>query len=160
MLTWRGEPLPYVPYAYQHPRYWQVAQEETKGSGNLLSSQRLFRDTEDKAELTDAVMIPVENIRRRLLLIGCEDDSLWPTAHYIRRMDERLKSRPHACRYDALIYEHGTHFAFPDSMLRQIIPAFSDFLVSRAFRAAKEYPKECKVAREDIDRRLKQAIEE
>ncbi len=31
MLIWRGEPLPYVPYAYQHPRYWQVVQEETKG---------------------------------------------------------------------------------------------------------------------------------
>lgn len=86
MLTWRGEPLPYVPYAYQHTKYWQVVQEETKGSGNLLSSQRLFRDTEDNAELTDAVMIPVENIRGRLMLIGCEDDSLWPTAHYIRRI--------------------------------------------------------------------------
>lgn len=160
MLTWRGEPLPYVPYAYQHPKYWQVVQEETKGSGNLLSSQRLFRDTEDNAELTDAVMIPVENIRGRLMLIGCEDDSLWPTAHYIRRMDERLKARAHECRYEALIYNHGTHFAFPESMLRQIIPVFPDFLVSRAFRAAIEYPKECRAAREDIDYRLNRAIEE
>lgn len=160
MLTWRGEPLPYVPYAYQHPKYWQVVQEETKGSGNLLSSQRLFRDTEDNADLTDAVMIPVENIRGRLVLIGCEDDSLWPTEHYIRRMDERLKARAHECRYEALIYEHGTHFAFPESMLRQIIPVFPDFLVSRAFRAAKEYPKECKETREDIDRRFKQVMED
>ena len=160
MLIWRGEPLPYVPYAYQHPRYWQVVQEETKGSGNLLSSRRIFHDTEDKAELTDAVMIPVENIRGRLMLIGCEDDSLWETAHYIRRMNERLKARTHECRYDALIYEHGTHFAFPESMLRQIIPVFPDFLVSRAFRAAREYPAECKATRKDIDRRLDRAIGE
>ena len=159
MLTWRGEPLPYVPYAYQHPQYWQTVQAETKGSGNLLSSQRLFRDTEERTVLTDAVMIPVELIRGRLMLIGCEDDSLWETAHYIRRMDERLKARAHACRYEALIYEHGTHFAFPESMLRQIIPVFPDFLVSRAFRAAREYPAECKATREEIDRRLTQTLE-
>ena len=160
MLTWRGEPLPYVQYAYQHPRYWQVVREETKDSGNLISSRRIFRDTEEKAELTDAVMIPVESIRGRLMLIGCEDDSLWETAHYIRRMDERLKARAHECRYEALIYEHGTHFAFPESMLRHIIPIFPDFLVNRAFRAAREYPKECKATREDIDRRLNLAIQE
>ena len=160
MLTWRGEPLTYVPYAYQHPRYWQVVREETKGSGNLLSSQRLFRDTEENAELTEDVMIPVEKIRGRLMLIGCEDDSLWPTAHYIARMDERLKTREHDCRYDALVYAHGTHFAFPQSMLKQIIPLFSDFLVSRAFRAAKQYPEQCRQTREDIDRRIMQAITE
>lgn len=160
MLTWRGEALPYAPYAYQHPRYWQVVQEETKGSGNLLSSQRLFRDTEAAAELTEDVMIPVENIRGRLLLIGCEDDSLWPTAHYIRRMDARLKERVHQCRYDALVYAHGTHFAFPESMLRQLLPVLSGFIVGRAFRAAREYPKECKATRADIDRRIKQALRE
>ena len=160
MLTRRGEPLPYVPYAYQHPQYWQVVTEETKGSGNLLSSRRLFCDTEANAELTEDVMIPVENIRGRLMLIGCEDDCLWPTAHYIRRMDERLKARAHGSRYDALVYEHGTHFAFPESMLRQLLPVFPDFIVSRAFRAAREYPGECKAAREDIDRRVKQAIQE
>lgn len=160
MLTWRGEPLPYVPYAYKHPQYWQVVTEETKGSGSLLSSQRLFRDTEARAELTDAVMIPVENIRGRLMLIGCEDDCLWPTAHYIRRMDERLKTRAHSCRYDALVYPHGTHFAFPESMLRQLLPLFPDFIVGRAFRTAREYPKECRAARDDIDRRMKQAIQD
>ena len=160
ILTWRGEPLAYVPYAYQHPRYWQVVREETKGSGNLLSSQRLFRDTEENAELTEDVMIPVERIRGRLMLIGCEDDSLWPTAHYIARMDERLKTREHDCQYDALVYAHGTHFAFPQSMLKQIIPLFSDFLVSRAFRAAKQYPEQCRQTREDIDRRIKRAITE
>lgn len=160
MLTWRGEPLPYVPYAYLHPKYWQVVTEETKGSGNLLSSQRLFRDTEARANLTDAVMIPVENIRGRLMLIGCEDDCLWPTAHYIRRMDNRLKTRAHNSHYDALVYPHGTHFAFPESMLRQLIPLCGDFIVGRAFRAAREYPKECRMTREDIDRRMQQAIQE
>lgn len=160
MLTWRGEPLPYVPYAYQHPRYWQAVQEETKGSGNLMSSLRLFGDTEAGAELTEDVMIPVENIRGRLMLIGCEDDSLWQTAHFIRRMSHRLKTRTHSCRYDALVYEHGTHFAFPESMLKQLLPLFPDFIVSRAFRSAGEHPEECKATRIDIDRRMEKAIQE
>ena len=105
-------------------------------------------------------MIPIENIHGRLLLIGCEDDCLWPTARYIRRMDERLKSRKHACKYDAIVYEFGTHYAFPESMLKRILPAFPDFFISRAFRSAREHPKECKATREDIDRRMKQAIQE
>ena len=105
-------------------------------------------------------MIPVENIRGHLLLIGCEDDCLWPTALYIRRMDERLKSREHNCTCDAAVYEYGTHYAFPESMLRQIIPVFSDFLIGRAFLSARKHPKECLQTREDIDRRMKNAIKE
>lgn len=160
MLTLGGKPIPYVNYAYQHPDYWRTVQAETKGSGNLLCSKKVFIDTETKTPLTEKVMIPVENIRGRLLLIGCDDDCLWPTARYIRRMDERLKSREHSCEYDALIYEYGTHFSFPESMLKNILPVFPDFIIGRAFRSSKEHPKECKLTREDIDRRMKQALNE
>ena len=158
MLTWEGAPIPYVDYAYQHPDYWHTVQEETKGSGNMLAARKVFNDTEAKTPLCEEVMIPVENIRGHLLLIGCEDDCLWPTARYIRRMDERLKAREHDCTCDAAVYEYGTHYAFPESMLRQIIPVFPDFLIGRAFLSAREHPKECLRTREDIDRRMKKAI--
>ena len=160
MLTWEGKPLSYVNYAYQHPDYWRTVQEETKGSGNMLAARRVFHDTEAKRPLTEEVMIPVEHICGHLLLIGCEDDCLWPTARYIRRMDERLKSREHGCTWDAAIYRYGTHYAFPESMLRQIIPVFPDFLIGRAFLSAREHPKACRQTREDIDRRMKRAIQE
>jgi hypothetical protein len=158
MLTWKGNPISYVEYAYQHPDYWHTVQAETKGSGNMLCARKVFNATETKTKLTNEVMIPVENIHGRLLLIGCEDDCLWPTARYIRRMEERLKSHPHACEYDALVYKYGTHYAFPESMLKQIIPIFPDFLIGRAFLSAREHPKECKTTREDIDRRMKWVI--
>ena len=160
MLTWQGKPLPYVPYAYRHPDYWHTVQAQTKGSGNMLCARKVFDDTETKTPLTEEVMIPVENIRGRLLLIGCEDDCLWPTARYIRRMDGRLKNRARNCEYDARIYKYGTHYAFPESMLKQIIPVFPDFLIGRAFLSAREHPQECKVTREDIDRRMKEALGE
>ncbi len=147
----RGKPLPCVPYAYQHPDYWNTVQAETKGSGNMLCARKVFDDTEVETPLTEEVMIPIENIRGRLLLIGCEDDCLWRTACYIRRMDGRLKSCAHNCKYDALIYQYGTHYAFPESMLKGIIPVFADFLIGRAFLSAREHPKECRAAREDID---------
>ena len=31
-----GKPLPYMPFVYQHPDYWNKIQESTKGSGNFL----------------------------------------------------------------------------------------------------------------------------
>ncbi len=66
-------------------------------------------------EHTEEEMIPVENIKGRLFLVGAEDDSFWETGKYIRRMDERLKERPHTCEYVPLVYEHGTHFVLPES---------------------------------------------
>ncbi len=160
MLTWEGKPVPYVRYAYQHPEYWHTVQAETKDSGNMLVARKIFIDTEAKTPLTEEVMIPIENIHGSLLLIGCEDDCLWPTARYIRRMDARLKAREHDCTCDAAVYAYGTHYAFPESMLRQIIPVFPDFFIGRAFLSARQHPKECKRTREDIDRRMKNTIKE
>ena len=63
-------------------------------------------------------MIKIEKIHGTLLLIGAEDDVLWYTAKYIRRMELRMKERPHTCRLESVIYEHATHFVFPESMLK------------------------------------------
>ena len=158
MLTWQGRPLPCVTYAYQHPAYAQVVRRESRDSGNLIASRKLFADTEGAAPLPEGAMLPVERIRGRLMLIGCEDDCLWDTGRYIRRMEARLQSRGAASRWDALVYPHGTHFAFPESLLRQILPIGAGFAVGRVFRAAREYPRECRETRQDIDRRVRQAL--
>ncbi len=159
-LSWRGKPLPYMPFVYQHPQYWQKIQEETKGSGDFLRSTNLFRDSEAAREHTEEEMIKIENIRGRLILIAADDDSLWEAGKYVRRMDERLKSRPHKCEYEAVTYEHGTHFVLPEGMLRTALPFGLKFVMKFLFRAAKEYPDECERTRKDIDRRLSRAIEE
>jgi hypothetical protein len=36
---------------------------------------------------------------------------LWDTCRYIRRMQARLDSLPHACTHESWLYERGTHFA-------------------------------------------------
>lgn len=59
-----------------------------------------------------------------------------------------------------MTYQHGTHFVFPESMIKTMLPIGSGLFVKLAFYAAREYPKECKATREDIDRRISKALEE
>ena len=105
-------------------------------------------------------MIRVENIKGRLLLIGASDDVLWDTVKYICRMEERLKNRTHECKVEIAVYEHGTHFIFPESMLRMILPVFSEAFIKMAFQAARKYPEECKETRMDVDRKIRKVITE
>lgn len=152
-----GEPLPYLPYAYRHPEYWQRIQEATKGSGNLIVSRAMFDESERRHPVTEEERIKVENIKGHILFIGAEDDVLWDTCKYIRRMEERLERLPHDCTYTSLQYEHGTHFAFPESMLKIMLPVGGD-LITQAFKAGREYPAECKATRVDIDNQIRKAI--
>ena len=95
-----------------------------------------------------------------MFLVGADDDSFWEEGKYIRRMDQRLKERPHACQYVPLVYEHGTHFVLPESLLRMALPVGLKFVLRFIFRAAKEYPDACETTRIDIDRKLSAALKE
>ena len=102
----------------------------------------------------------MERIRGKLLMIGADDDTLWDAGKYVRRMEARLNRLPHECDFETAVYQHGTHFVFPESMLKMILPVGSELVVKHAFKAAREYPRECRAAREDIDRRMTNAIEQ
>lgn len=155
-VSYRGEPLPFLPYAYRHPEYWQMIEKESKEGGDIIASRKLFDESERRHPLQEEEKIKVENIKGKVVFIGAEDDVLWDTCRYIRRMTERLASLPHECEYEALIYDHGTHFAFPQSMIN---PLLVGMLVRYAFSAGKKYPKECKTTRIDIDKKLSSVIE-
>lgn len=157
-LSWQGKPLAYMPFVYAHPEYYHKIEEETKGSGDITRSTQLFIDSEKAREHTEEEMIKVENIKGKLIMVGADDDSFWEAGKYVRRMDKRLKERPHECDYEALTYEHGTHFVLPETMLRKALPVGLKFVMKFIFKAAKDYPKECEQTRKDIDRRLSAAL--
>ena len=69
-----------------------------------------------------------------------------------------MKEHPHTCSLESVIYKHGTHFVFPESMLKMMLPIGSGIFIKLAFQAARKYPKECRKARMDIDQRVKNAI--
>lgn len=154
LFSYKGRPLPYMPFCYKHPDYWHMISEESRRTGNMVASRKLFDDSEAAHPIAEGEFIKVENIRGKLFLVGAEDDALWDTAKYIRRMEKRLAVQPHTCEVEAVIYEHGTHFVFPEGMLRTMLPIGSALFVTLAFSAAKKYPGECKTARIDIDRRM------
>ncbi len=158
LFSFRGKELPYMPFCYKHPQYWQVIAEETKRTGNMLASKKLFDDSEALHPITEDEFIKVENICGKLLVIGAEDDALWDTAKYIHRIKNRLEKNPHACSAETVVYKHGTHFVFPEGMIKIMLPLGGDLFVKTAFKAAKEFPKECKETRTDIDVRMTSAI--
>ncbi len=153
-VSWQGKPLPYLPFAYRHPEYWLKLEEEAKAGGDKVASRKMFDESERLHPIQEEERIKVENIHGKIVFVGAEDDVLWDTCKYIRRMENRLSERPHDCTWEALLYEHGTHFVFPDSMLRSMLPIGADFLVRFMFKAARDYPDECRKTRRDIDRRL------
>ena len=160
LFSYHGKPLPYMPFYYQHPKYWQIIAVESRRTGDMLNSRKLFDDSEAAHPITEAETIKVENIHGKLLLIGAEDDVLWDTAKYIRRMEKRLSERPHACEVEAVVYKHGTHFVFPEGMLKTMLPIGSGLFVKLAFKAAKKYPEECRKTRMDIEVIMTRAIAE
>ncbi|MBE7004237.1 MAG: acyl-CoA thioester hydrolase [Ruminococcaceae bacterium] len=159
-VSWEGKPLPYLPFAYRHPEYWQKLTEEARTGGDKAASRKMFDESERRHPLQEAEKIKVENIRGRVVCIGAEDDVLWDTCRYIRRMEARLAETPHDCVFDAWLYQYGTHFAFPESMLRLMLPVGSGLLVKLMFRAGREHPKECRSTRLDLDRRLRALLRE
>ena len=71
-----------------------MIEKETKRTGDMINSRKLFDDSEKAHPITEDEMIKIEKIHGTLLLIGAEDDVLWDTAKYIRRMELRMKERP------------------------------------------------------------------
>ncbi len=157
-VSWQGKPLPYLPFAYRHPEYGMRIKEESKAGGDFCASRKLFNESERLHPLQEEEMIKVENIKGKLLLIGAEDDVLWDTARYIRRIQTRLENKPHECEPEFMVYEHGTHFVFPESMLKTILPVGSTLFIG-LFKAGKEHKEECRQTRIDIDNKVCATIE-
>lgn len=125
LFSYKGKPLPYMSFCYQQPDYWNIISEESKRTGNMIASRKLFNGSEAAHTITEEEFIKVENIRGKLFLAGAEDDALWDAAKYIHRMEKRLAEKPHSCEVEAVIYEHGTHFVFLDGMLNTMLPVGS-----------------------------------
>ena len=158
--SWQGKPLPYLPYAYRHPEYWMQIERYSKETSNMIASRDMFDESERRHPLQEEEKIKVERIKGKIVFIGAEDDCLWDTCKYIRRMEERLAEKEHECTYESFCYEHGTHFVFPESLLKRILPIGITTLVSLMFKAGKDYPKECRETRKDIDVNVRRILSE
>lgn len=158
LFTYKGKILPYMPFCYKHPEYGKVIKEESKKNKDMINSLKLFDDSELKHPLLEEEMIKVENIKGTLVLVGAEDDALWNTVKYINRMKERLNKYKHECDVKIFTYKYGTHYVFPQSMIKKMFPVGSGLFLKLAFKSAREHPKECKATRIDIDKQINSII--
>ena len=160
LFTYKGKPLPYMPFCYKHPEYWRKMKEYSKQTHNIMASRKVFDDSELAHPIKEEEFIKLENIKGKLLMIAAEDDSLWDASKYIRRAQNRLDNKPHECEVETLIYKHGTHYVFPQTLIKKLFPIGSGLLIKLMFKAARDYPKECKETRIDIDKKIVNTIKE
>ena len=118
LFSYCGKPLPYMPFCYKHPEYWQVVKSESKKSGNMIDSKKIFDDSEEAHPSTEDEFIKIENIKGKLLMIGAEDDCLWSAANTLKeRKSGCPKSRTIATPNLSHISTVHTLF-FPKAFLR------------------------------------------
>ena len=53
LFSYKEEPLPYMPFCYKHPDYWHVIEKETKRTGDMINSRKLFDDSEKAHPITE-----------------------------------------------------------------------------------------------------------
>jgi uncharacterized protein len=79
--TWRGEPLPFVPYDDD----WQPAQTAGPVAYSTFYRASLARDV----AVAEAAAIPIEEAEGDLILVAGRGDRLWPSAESAQALAER-----------------------------------------------------------------------
>lgn len=144
---------------YQHPDYWHCIAAESKRTGDMVNSRKLFDDSETAHPIEPEEYIPVENIRGKLLLIGAEDDALWDTAKYIRRMEKRLAENRMNAR-SRRWFMPTAPTSFPGGDAENHAAGWLRSICEVRVSGSKKYPKECRQTRIDIEKRMCRVLAE
>ena len=82
----------------------------------------MFDESERRHPIQEEERIKVENIRGKIIFIGAEDDVLLGHLQIHPQDGSPPSELPHECAFESWLYDHGTHFAFPESMLKMMLP--------------------------------------
>ena len=154
-ITIAGIPQPYLPFYYRGLVHARMRKEEAKQTENKIACKYIFNEAEHYHPVTERELIKIENINGSIVVIGAEDDMLWDTVKYINRMKNRMETTEHNGQWHFLTYKYGTHFVYPETMFKKLIPFGTNTIPKLMFKSAREHPTECKETRIDIDRKLK-----
>ena len=156
-LTRGGKALPYAPYDLSAQEYYDLSYGKATKDAGELNATKVFSHIEENG-IPDEAKIPIERINGPVYVFGAQDDTLWPTAMYIRRMHERMKAHGRD-NLHAHVYTYGTHLMFPQGLVDNILPFGIKFILGRVFKSAKAHPDECAQTRRDVDKLVRVAIE-
>ncbi len=156
-VSYRGKAVPFAPFNLSDEDYYNMSYgKATKAAGELCGLP-LF-DHVEKQGIPESAYIKVENIKGKILFFGAEDDTMWHTVKYIRRMEKRLKDNSFKYDYEVHIYRFGTHLVFPQGVFTAAMPFGVNAFIGRMFKSAKAHPKECEKTRIDVDKATAAAI--
>lgn len=158
VVSWKGNTLPYQPFYMSEHEYWDTFNNDRK-KYKEMSSLTIFRHSESVSSIPEEAFIKAENINGKILIFGAEDDTLWDTVKYCKRMEKRLKEHNFKYPVECYTYKFGTHFIFPEGMLKTMLPIVGD-LLTMFFISGRKHPKECKNTRIDVENHVVKAIKE
>ncbi len=98
--SFRGEPLPYVPYK---------SMPGSRGAAQPISYMPFYLASLDNQEAVAKAAIPVEKINGPVMLISGKDDQLWPSSVMAEKLIARLKEHRRPYKFEHLIYESAGH---------------------------------------------------
>lgn len=152
--TWQGKDYPYTETTVLDAGVFSVLKKARKDPAYGLS--RGMRYLYDQVEYKNPdARIKVENSRADILLLASENDDMWPADVAIRRIECILKENIYSHRFEAIIYEKGSHAIGSDWKFNPIVW----WAIKQIIPTEKIYPKECKAAREDSMKQIIKFIE-
>lgn len=139
-FTWKGEELPYQPYYLSADEFMKKYNDDSKKYGETYGRGVFDHSFVTKAP-SEETIIPVENINGTIALYAVKKDTDWDSEGGIRKIEERLKVKGFTHPVKTTIYEHGTHFLFPEGV------PFVDLIGKLQHKEPRQYPKECREVR-------------
>lgn len=113
--VFKKEALPYIKFKYKFSTMITIFKNWiTKKPISFLS---IWENTLNNVEIKEA-RIAVEKIKAPIMFISGEDDQLWPSASYVKMMEEKLKNSKGSHKNRYLYYQNAGHFlSFPYSFV-------------------------------------------
>lgn len=145
-LTFGGADVPFQPLGLTKDAYIRRMADAKKAHG-----ENYGRDMWEEAILkapNDAALIPVENIRGRILFLGSDTDTCWDCTGAAARMKARIEAKGGCAAVRQVNYPHACHLLYPDTV------PFINLMTRVAFKEYKKYPKECRAARSNVSARI------
>ena len=105
-------------------------------------------------EIKDNEYIKVENINGPIIFFSSKDDSMWDSSKSVKRMVDRLKSNKFKYNYSSYEFDLGTHFLFPEPLIKKL-GRFGGDLLTNQFISGRNNKKEVKETRIKIDEEIK-----
>jgi uncharacterized protein len=96
--SYKGEPIPFVPYA--HYDFSKIVNDQYV---------EVYRLSLEQTEAVDKAVIKVENINGPILLLTGEKDTMWPSSQMGDMIVRRLKEKRFSHWYRHFAYENAGH---------------------------------------------------